>query len=417
MDELLARLENLHFEKRLAELSKQLKGKRVIIYGIGLLFDTMLRNYDFSNFDIIGVSDRKIAWAQEGTIIKGFNAIPLDSIEKYNPDCLLIAALNYKPILEDFKKNLFKTANFKTIPLAKNTTGMELKEMLKDFNLTFLNPFEKLHSEISELRHIIDLAVDVRNMPKASGVYRKIQLECGALLQNVHIICEENNLKYWLDSGTLLGAYRHKGFVPWDDDVDICMRRKDYLKLLPILKQKFQDSDYYIRERAETCKYYQIRIINKYDSRIGLDIFPVDDYYEACLTDKGKMDIDKKVKSARKFFEKKYPQKYMASNKVQEAKQDIISIQNKIVLNNKICREENPALFFGIDFPYRVKGLLIYDYETVFPLKTLEFEGHFYYCPNQTEKYLENLYGNFMLLPGMIKESYRNSVTFWEKVR
>ena len=94
MDELLVRLENLHFEKRLAELSKQLKGKRVIIYGIGLLFDTMLRNYDFSNFDIIGVSDRKIARAQEGTIIKGFNAIPLDSIEKYNPDCLLLSLIH-----------------------------------------------------------------------------------------------------------------------------------------------------------------------------------------------------------------------------------------------------------------------------------------------------------------------------------
>lgn len=417
MNELLIKLENLHFEKRLALLTEQLKGKKVIIYGMGLLFDTMLKNYNFANLNIIGISDRKITQAQEGNIIKGFYGIPLNSIKKYNPDCILLAALNYKPILEDFKRNLFKTSDFKIIPLAQNTLKMELKELLKDIDLSFLNPFNKLHTEISELRNILNLVTDVRNMPKACGIYRKIQLECTSLLQKVHTICEENNLHYWLDSGTLLGAYRHKGFVPWDDDIDICMRRQDYLKILPILKQKFQDSDFYIRERAETCKFYQIRIINKYDSRIGLDIFPVDDFSETSLTDKRKMDIDKKIKYARKFFEKKYPRKCMAGNKIQEAKQDIISIQNKIILNNKVCQEKNPALFFGIDFPYRIKGTLIYDYETIFPLKTLEFEGNLYYCPNKTERYLENLYGNYMQLPNMIKENYRKSISCLENVK
>ena len=60
---------------------------------------------------------------------------------------------------------------------------------------------------------------------------RKAQLRMLEILKFVTNICDKNNLNYWLSSGTLLGAYRHQGFIPWDDDLDIEMPRKDYLKL------------------------------------------------------------------------------------------------------------------------------------------------------------------------------------------
>ncbi len=403
MNELLIELESLNFEKRLTRLSEKLKAKKIVIYGCGQLFNVMIKNYDFSKLNIVGISDRKIK--QEKMLENGFKAIPLSLIKNYNPDCILIATLRYEDILENFRKILFKNSNIKIIPLAHVGLLKRLQKKVCDFNWTFFYPLNKFQTEIDCLRQIIDISLDITKIPPATGGQRKIQLKCAELLQEIHAICQKNQLLYWLDSGTLLGAYRHQGFIPWDDDVDICMRRNDYLKFLPILKNKFENSDFYVRERAETCNYYQIRIINKYDSRIALDIFPVDDYIEVLPTDKNKLDVDKKIKNARKYFERKYPQKCLSANKLSKAKRDIVNIQNAMVLNNKVCSIDKPALFFGIDFPYKIKGTLVYDYDMIFPLSTIEFEGNSYYCPNKTAKYLENLYGNYMSFPKSMKHS------------
>ena len=57
------------------------------------------------------------------------------------------------------------------------------------------------------------------------------------MLKYIDEICRKNNIKYFLYGGTLIGAIRHKGFIPWDDDVDICVPYNEYRKLITILKQ------------------------------------------------------------------------------------------------------------------------------------------------------------------------------------
>ena len=64
-------------------------------------------------------------------------------------------------------------------------------------------------------------------MKKIENIQELRQIQMG-ILDNVHRFCEANNLRYFLSSGTLIGAVRHKGYIPWDDDIDIYMPRKDY---------------------------------------------------------------------------------------------------------------------------------------------------------------------------------------------
>ena len=62
------------------------------------------------------------------------------------------------------------------------------------------------------------------------------------LLEVIDVICRKHQIPYWLSSGTLIGAARHKGFIPWDDDLDIEMLRSDYLRLLKVLPQELPDN-------------------------------------------------------------------------------------------------------------------------------------------------------------------------------
>lgn len=59
------------------------------------------------------------------------------------------------------------------------------------------------------------------------------------IMKKIHTVCVKHNIKYWLDYGTLLGAIRHGGFIPWDDDLDICMMREDYEKFSKIAQAEF----------------------------------------------------------------------------------------------------------------------------------------------------------------------------------
>lgn len=117
--------------------------------------------------------------------------------------------------------------------------------------------------------------------------HKQLQLE---ILENVASFCEKENLEYFLISGTLLGAVRHKGFIPWDDDIDIVMPRASYNRLIELYNnQSFSDKFYLVNPREPMARHSIVKIINKKTIKIepgikyengylgvDIDIFPMD---------------------------------------------------------------------------------------------------------------------------------------------
>ena len=131
MDNLLESLEEFKFKKQLVKLNKKLKNKTVVIYGTGLLFQKIKENYDLSNLNIIGVSDRKFTTEEEGRESFGYKIIPLEKIVDYKPDYILISTLKFLGIMDDFKNNVFKGTKIKVLPLVDKPFLTLLKEIFE----------------------------------------------------------------------------------------------------------------------------------------------------------------------------------------------------------------------------------------------------------------------------------------------
>lgn len=110
-------------------------------------------------------------------------------------------------------------------------------------------------------------------MPKAEGALRDYQLTNLSILTDIEQICNDNNLTFWLEGGSLLGAIRHEGFIPWDDDIDINMPLEDLKQLKEILSA----SDKYIFRNKYNC-YLQCIIPGvqlRGSPEYFIDIFPM----------------------------------------------------------------------------------------------------------------------------------------------
>lgn len=108
---------------------------------------------------------------------------------------------------------------------------------------------------------------------------RNMQLRMLDMLKYVDNICKENDIKYWLSSGTCLGAVRHGGFIPWDDDLDIEMYEKDYMKLKKILLKK-SDSPYIWQDQFNDEGYrYSFGKLRDLNSHIS-EIYGFNDAYK-----------------------------------------------------------------------------------------------------------------------------------------
>lgn len=233
---------------------------------------------------------------------------------------------------------------------------------------------------------------------------RKDQLEMLEVLKAFSEICNENGIQWWLCSGTLLGAARHGGFIPWDDDIDVSMLKKDYRKLLKIMKKL--DSKEYFYQCIQTDVDH-INVFGKFRKKTGggLTTDPRSAYFKYSGVSIDVFPIEKSSRFAdhmAKFFYMNMlrPTIYIKKTWLRHFMIRLIQILN-----------------FGLLFPLvRLVGLInhkndwhcaygsgFYDQpfhiEDIFPLKTIDFEGCTFPAPNDTDMYLKRLYGDWRKLP------------------
>ena len=230
-------------------------------------------------------------------------------------------------------------------------------------------------------------------VPQADGDLRLMQLMCLQILKEFDDFAKKNNLKYWLDFGTLLGAVRHKGFIPWDDDIDLGMMRDDYEKLCEILpKQTNLNIVFTPAFGYRECCF--VRIMYKNVPEIFVDIFPYDYFYK-------KLDLsEQKYQSNNiKNILDKYSKKIHSHNNFVDITKEANMLKNEFILkNNNIDITSKPDIFMGIEFPHHWENKF-YSWENIFPLSKIVYEGFEFPCPNNPKAVLKSIFDDYMAMP------------------
>ena len=308
----------------------------------------------------------------------------------------------------------------------KNLEEIEsLKGRIDTLQQNLIEAENKIFSEQMRARKIGDLYFEaIFNKPdetnqdsklrffktiKCSNPALKIYQQGNAKLLRAFVdLCERNKLTYWLQSGTLLGAVRHKGFVPWDDDIDVAMFREDIVKLCRLLvsHKKYRVTiifDWYVKSR-------QIRFrTTDADNPCFLDIY---------IYDHGDKYSDKD-------WEKWHEVKARLTQEFETSKDSTIQAWNKQKLVDfdsplgkqidKIYQKYWPtpkqvrggAVLWGIDnFPVKWNRLFKYDF--LFPLIDLEYCGIKCKAPKEYEAYLHRQYGDIYKLPDDLVSHFKH---------
>lgn len=236
------------------------------------------------------------------------------------------------------------------------------------------------------------------------SILRMAQLRMLEMLKFIDNICQEYDINYWIESGTLLGAVRHGGFIPWDDDADICMPVKDYLRFKEImLNGDFKD---YVLQCHDTDPNYYgtwgvLRDLHSEMSdghhRLGgfnfkglqVDIFPIDDRCNKALWKISRQYFAYLVNAPlfegriTKYFRWCVPLTFFLLHKA------IIPFFRLLTPSDKSVLYYRYGMFWYRRYPKSV----------IYPLRKIDFEGETLNAPKDLDKYLKECYGNWWEIP------------------
>ena len=232
---------------------------------------------------------------------------------------------------------------------------------------------------------------------------RKLQLEVLSIMDAIHSVCEKNKIEYALIAGSALGVVNYKGFIPWDDDMDICIKRKDYKRFIKAMEKDLDDKFYF--QCFQTDKRYNVLIPNMKVRKKG-----------TCIKEKNFL-LKNRCKSGDGIFVDVVVYDNISDNKfIDELYRTYVKLLMPIMvlLDNlhiptTILKKlvEKIAIRYGeknknskytsqtIAIPWE-KFLKepVFLKKDVYPFKKYEFEGRMFYSYNNIEKVLKEWYGD-----------------------
>ena len=233
-------------------------------------------------------------------------------------------------------------------------------------------------------------------------------------------ICDKKGLTFYLCGGSLLGAVRHKGFIPWDDDIDICMTRPEYNRLCELAGNDELDGPEWLKIVCYdngTSRYPFIKVLDKrtvvyndffreeeYDN-LWIDLLPVDGLPD----DEDKVaELYRKVTTYRKYVQMKHIRPFEGKSLSKKLIKPFLFLFANIINTD---RYNDKLITISTAFPYeKAKNVGIvteglYGIHEAIPREAyekaieVEFEGHTFKATSYWHEYLCNLFGDYMQLP------------------
>lgn len=222
-------------------------------------------------------------------------------------------------------------------------------------------------------------------------------------LRIVKEICEENNISFFLIGGTTIGAIRHKGFIPWDDDIDIGMKYEDYLKFNEVIEEidlgEFKFSSYF-HNGSHPGLFSKI----VYNGKLCIDIFPIVRTSDNILSRKCQWIFSSYIRRLYRVKTFNYqPRRVIMKIIVWFINLFSRYFTREIVIklaqwNESRFENKKTRYYINLYGIYSMNKELIKE-EWINELKPVLFEGDFYPAFAKTDEYLTHLYGDYMTLP------------------